>query len=72
MKHKTSFSLVFVSRIVIALVFLFIAQPVVSARSPESAGVVETTQDAFSAAASVPGVRFVHIATATNTIGNIT
>ena len=69
MKHKTSFSLVFVSRIVIALVFLFITQPVVGARSPESAGVVETTQDAFSAAASVPGVRFVHTATDDNCTG---
>jgi hypothetical protein len=72
MKHKTSFSLVFVSRIVIALAILFVALPVVGAQSSESASVVETTQDGFSAAASVPGVRFVHIARAANTIGNRT
>ena len=72
MKHKTSFSLVFVSRIVIALAILFIALPVVSAQSSESASVVETTQDGFSAAASVPGMRFFHIARAANTIGNRT
>ena len=62
----------FVSRIVIPLAILFVAQPVVGARSSESASVVETTQDGFSAAASVPGVRFVHIARAANTIGNRT
>jgi len=71
MKHKTSFSLVFVSRIVIALAILFVALPVVGARSAESASVVET-QDAFNAAASVPGARFVHTATATNTSGSST
>ncbi len=72
MKHKTAFSLVFVSRIVIALAILFVAQPVVDARSSESASVVETTQHGFSAAASVPGARFVHTATATNTSGSST
>ncbi len=72
MKHKTSFSLVFVSRIVIALAILFVAQPVVGARSSESASAVETTQDGFSAAASVPGVRFVHIARAANIDDNVT
>jgi hypothetical protein len=72
MKHKTSLSLVFVSRIVIALAILFVAQPVVGAQSSETASVVEANQDGFSAAASVPGVRFVHIARAANTIGNRT
>jgi hypothetical protein len=71
MKHRTSFSLVFVSRIVIALAILFVALPVVGARSPEPARVVET-RDLFSAAASVPGARFVHTATADNTSGNHT
>jgi hypothetical protein len=71
MKHKTSFSLAFVSRVVIALTILFVALPVVGARSPESASVVET-RDLFSAAASVPGARFVHTATAANTSGNHT
>jgi hypothetical protein len=71
MKHRTSFSLVFVSRIVIALAILFVALPVVGARSPEPASVVET-RDLFSAAASVPGARFVHTATAANTSGNHT
>jgi hypothetical protein len=71
MKHKTLFSLVFVSRIVIALAILFVALPVVGARSPESASSVET-RDLFSAAASVPGARFVHTATAANTSGNHT
>ena len=71
MKHKTSFSLVFISRIVIALAILFIAQPAVGAQSPESAGNVET-RDFFSAAASVPGARFVHTATAANINGHYT
>jgi hypothetical protein len=71
MKHKTLFSLVFVSRIVIALAIPFVAVPVVGARSPEPVSVVET-QDAFGAAASVPGARFVHTATAANTSGNHT
>ena len=71
MKHKTSFSLVFVSRIVIALTILFVALPVVGAQNAESASVVET-QDAFSAAASVPGARFVHTATAANSTGHAT
>ena len=71
MKHTTSFSLVFVSRIVIALAILFAALPVVGARSPESASDVES-RDLFSAAASVPGARFVHTATAANTSGNHT
>lgn len=72
MKHKTSFSLVFVSRIVIALAILFVALPVVGAQSSKSASVVETAQGAFSAAASVPGVRFVHTATAANINGHYT
>ncbi len=71
MKHKTSFSLVFVSRIVIALAIFFVAPPAVGARSSESASGVEA-QDAFSAAASVPGAGFVHTATAANTSGNYT
>ena len=71
MKHKTSFSLVFVSRIVIALTILFVALPSVGAQNAESASVVET-QDAFSAAASVPGARFVHTATAANITSNWT
>jgi hypothetical protein len=71
MKHETSFSLVFVSRIVIALTILFVALPVVGARGPESASVVET-QDSFSAAATVPGARFVHTATAANITSNWT
>jgi len=54
-----------VSRIGIASVVLFVALPVIGARSPESASVVGT-QDAFSAAASVPGVWFVHTATSAN------
>ncbi|MFC2043074.1 hypothetical protein ACFLUA_02860 [Chloroflexota bacterium] len=72
MKHKTSFSLVFVSRIVIALVLLFIAIPVTSARTTESANFVESTTNTFSAAASVPGVRFVHTVTSANLIGDST
>ncbi len=71
MKHKTSFGLMFVSRIVITLVLLFVALPVVGARSPESASVVET-QDALSAADGVPGARFVHTATDANISGNST
>ena len=71
MKHETSFRLAFVSRIVIALAILFVALPVVGARSPESASSVEP-RNLISAAASVPGVRFVHTATATNTGFNYT
>ena len=58
MKHKTSFSLVFVSRIVIALVMLFVALPVAGAWNPESA--------------TVPGARFVHTATAASIAGHYT
>jgi NADH:ubiquinone oxidoreductase subunit len=71
MKHKTLFSLVLVSRIVIALTILFVALPVVGARSPEPARSMET-RDLFSAAASVPGARFVHTATAANITANWT
>ena len=72
MKHRTSFSLVFVSRIVIALAILFVALPVVDAQSSETASVVDATKDGFSAAASVPGVRFIHIARAANSTDNYT
>ena len=79
MKHKPSFSLAFASRIVIALTILFVvlpfdfarSRPVVGARSLESASSVEP-RNLISAAASVPGVRFVHTATATNTSFNYT
>jgi hypothetical protein len=71
MKHEASFSLVSVSRIVILLALLFVTLPVAVARSPESVSSVEA-QDLFSAAASVPGARFVHTATAANTSGNYT
>jgi hypothetical protein len=87
MKHKTSFSLVFVSRIVLVLTIPFVAlpsdgvcfeqsreaqdSPVVGTWSPEPARSVET-RDLSSAAASVPGAQFVHTATAANTIDNCT
>ena len=71
MNQKNPFSLVLVSRIVTALAILFVALPVVGARSPESAKSVETRVFP-SAAASVPGARFVHTATAANTAFNYT
>lgn len=71
MERKTPFRLVFVSRMVILLAMLSVALPVVGARSPGSANSDET-RDLFSAAASVPGVRFVHTATAANITSNWT
>ena len=80
MNQDTAIHLVIVSRKVVALAILFGAlltfnftqgRPVLGAQSPESVHVVET-QDAFSAVASVSGVRFVHTATITNTTGNYT
>jgi hypothetical protein len=71
MKHKTPFSLVFVSRIVVTLAMFFVALPVVGARRPESTSGAQT-RDLYSAAAIVPGARFVHTATAANTAENYT
>jgi hypothetical protein len=71
MKHSLSLSLLFVSRMAVALTILFVALPTADAWGPEAASSVET-QDLFSAAASVPGVRFVHTATAANITGNWT
>ena len=69
MEGKRFFSLLFVSTIV--LVIIFVAPPVVSAGSPDLPHKIET-QNSFNAAASVPGARFVHTATNTNTSGNHT
>ncbi|MBU0492143.1 MAG: hypothetical protein KKA73_23130 [Chloroflexi bacterium] len=79
MKHNAPFNPVFVSRIAVVLAILFVAlpfdiapsRPVVGARGPESTSSIET-RDLFSAAASVPGARFVHTTTAANTSGNYT
>ena len=71
MKHSLSLSLLFVSRMAVALAILFVALPTADAWGPEAASSVET-QYLFSAAASVPGVRFVHTATAANIVSNWT
>jgi hypothetical protein len=71
MKRKSLFMPSLISRLVIALAILCVPLQVVGARSLDSIEKVET-EGLSSAAASVPGVRFVHTATPDNITSNWT
>jgi hypothetical protein len=71
MKHRALRSLATAPGLAVALVLAFATLPVADARGAVASGSAASLSR-FSAGGSVPGVRFIHVATATNTIGSTT